>query len=159
MDVANKDGIHHMVKVISVWDDENNKLFLFTLDADACDDTNIKVVEAVDHSMLKLDYADCKATLQNTSTNSGGGGVYIGLFVQLSILQRLNPNVICHTCTLHALCLMFSNPVIKYLETGGVKNLNSVQLLYACYSLEDIFEIETFKSLWKEINKETYGNS
>ena len=67
----------------SCLDVESYFLFIFTLDVDAFDGINIRVAEAVDHRMLKLDHIYWKATLQNTTTDTGGGGIYAGLHHQL----------------------------------------------------------------------------
>ena len=58
MDVANKEGIHFMVKESSNWDFPSDSLFRFAIDADACDGTNKKVAEGVDFSLMKLYHND-----------------------------------------------------------------------------------------------------
>jgi len=58
MDATNKDGVYHMVKEVALWNVSMNKLFTFTLDANACNGTNQRTIEAVDHSLTKIDYDD-----------------------------------------------------------------------------------------------------
>ena len=48
MDVANKDGTHHMVKEMCAWDWETHSLFRFALYCDACVGTDMKAAKAVD---------------------------------------------------------------------------------------------------------------
>lgn len=160
MDAANKNGMHHMVKIISYWDFDADVLEIFTLDSDACDGTNVAAAKAVDYFLQKVDPVNApKINLCGVSTDAGGGGVSIGLVQELRLLNRVNPNHFVYiTCALHALNLMFNNPVVKFVGVGGVKNKNALQLLFTAHALENEFEISTFKSLWLEINKVKYGN-
>ena len=48
-DAANKNVTFHVVKIIACWHVDEDRLFLFTLDADACDSTNICSAQVVDH--------------------------------------------------------------------------------------------------------------
>ena len=41
-----------------------------------------------------------------------------------------------HSCSIHSLNLVLSNTITKYFGTGGVKNHNSLQLLFTCHALE-----------------------
>ena len=51
MGAASKQGAHHMAKELAVWYHIIYSLFVFALDADASDGTNIKASEAVNHSL------------------------------------------------------------------------------------------------------------
>lgn len=157
IDAENKQGTHHMVKELATWNTDEDSLFTFTLDADACDRTNIRAAEAVDHSLHKIDNVNTKAQLNGNTTNAGSGGVHEGLLSELTKRNRMAPDAFAHSYSLCTLNLMFSNPICKYFGTGGVKNYNSIQLLFTCYALEREFELETWKRLWLTINKETYG--
>ena len=101
-------------------------MLIFALDADACDGTNIRAAQAADYAMIKLNHEDFKSKLQDSSTDSGGGGVHVGLLSQIQVLDQVNPNAKCHSCVIHSLCLMFINSITKFCGTSGAKNLNSL---------------------------------
>ena len=77
INAANKNGVYYIAKVIAVQDDLSECLLVLTIDDDACGDDNVRAAEVVDHSMLKLDHIDWKATLQNVNADAGGRGAHI----------------------------------------------------------------------------------
>ena len=118
-----------------------------------------KTAEAVDHSMKKLDFKDVRSLLNGIATDAGRGGVYEGLARELKNFNRIDLlSFSLFSCSLHALNLMFCNAITKYVGTGGVKNVNALQLLFTGYALEQEFELETWNKLWNNINANTYGN-
>ena len=143
MDAANKDNVHHMVKEAAKWDFNDDYLYTFTIDADACEGTNVKTAEGIDHSLQKFDWPDWKAIIANVTIDAGSGGVHIDLWNQLKILNRVVEDGTMHSYCLHALNLTFANSITKFFGSGGVKNINSLQLLCTCHALENEFEIET----------------
>jgi hypothetical protein len=126
IDTANKDSIYHVVKKISIWDWETNSLFWFTLDCDACISIDMKAVEAVDFSLQKIDQSNIKAKLCFVMTDSGGDSIYLDLYSELIALIWIMDEYGYHLYYIHAHNLNYSNPVIKYLGIGGVKNQTSL---------------------------------
>ena len=53
-DVANKKGIHHMVKVIRFQDFSTDELFLYELDLDGCISRNFKTANAINYLIIKV---------------------------------------------------------------------------------------------------------
>ena len=127
---------------------------MFTLDADACEGTNMRASQAIDHLMVRLDHLDWMSKLSNTSTDLGGGGIFVGLFQKLRLLNRILVNASFHSCMTHGFCLMFSNEITKFYGASGARNQNSMQLIYTCHALEQLFELETWHELWTEINNQ-----
>lgn len=123
-----------------------------------CDGTNVDAAAAVDFSLMKLDHDDWKATIIAPVTDAGGGGVCTDLKDQLILVGRILANGSCHSCSIYAHNLSFSNAITKHFGAGGAKHLNSLQLLFTCWAIEQEFELETWRSLWQQINNETCGD-
>ena len=83
----------------------------------------------------------------------------VGLFNELkSKFNRLTEDASCHSCAIHAHNLTFANSVVKFFGEGGVKNKSTLQLIYACWDLEQEFEHQKWKLVWNTVNAETYQN-
>ena len=92
--------------------------------------------------MLKLDINNNIVLLSSNTTDTRGEGLYIDLKSKFSKLGYLYNNCSNHSYTLHILILIFSNSIAKCIGIGGVKNINTLQLLITYYALEQEFEYE-----------------
>ena len=54
-DHGNKKGLHHLVKVMSLWSEEENSVKQITLDTDASGGTSDDTADRIDVSLSKLD--------------------------------------------------------------------------------------------------------
>lgn len=157
IDAANKKGVHHMVKVISFWQDAENGIFTFELDSNGCQGTNVATADGVNYSLKKIDGPNNRRLLNGVCSDSGGGGIGVGLVNSLKSIGRLDSDMLMATCSLHSLSLILANPVTDLVGLGGLGKKNAIQLLFTCYYLQEEYELDEFKQLWQEYNGSTYN--
>lgn len=136
INAAHKQGARHVVKELDFWDVEDDSLLRITLDSDACDGTNIRVAEAACQSLEKIDKENKNVKRSTSVADAGSDGMREGLFVELETCKSVEEDGYYHSCGLHALNIVLSNPITKCFCVGGIKNHNSLQLLFVCYVLE-----------------------
>ena len=138
MDGENKKGIHHVVKLLTFWDKDENFLCAHQLDTDAAFGTNKGATEDVHYSFKKIDTNDSKVMIHGKATHVGRGGVGDGLVDELRKLDRINSGA-CFSITysLHTLNLMLYSPVNTFMGSGGNQKRTLLQILHTCYVLQE----------------------
>ena len=136
-DKGNKKGIGHFVKIVSYWDDDTKKVRKYLLDCEASGGTSKNCADAINFSLSRLDADGFHVLLSGQCTDAGGGGVGQSLFTELKQVNRiLDPNnYLLPTCSLCALQLVLSNPIIKCIGTTGLGIQTAPQLLHSLYNL------------------------
>ena len=78
-DHGNKKGLHHLVKVISMWDFEKDEVRRIILDMDATGGSSEETAAGIDASLTKLDKLNKRTLLDGQHGDAGGGGTGISL--------------------------------------------------------------------------------
>ena len=99
--------------------------------------------------------------VQGGMTDPGGGGVGEGLKCELIIKNRANDTYISGTCSIHALLVALSVPIIKLMGDGGLGKSNLLQLLHSAYNLQTggggTFEVSEFSLTWMTLFGEKFN--
>ena len=155
-DHGNKKGLHHCVKILSLWDEENNKVKRITLDFDATGGTSEETSEGIHHSLSKLDLPDRPLVLNGQHGDAGGGGTSSSLKDWLAKKNRIIDNdeseYLMTTCTLHGIQLTLSNPILSCFGSGGLEKRNILQMLHSAWNLQQQYEWFEFQQLWFYVN-------
>ena len=144
------------MKIVSYWDDDTKKVRKYLLDCEASGGTSKNCADAINFSLSRLDADGFHVLLSGQCTDAGGGGVGQSLFVELKKVNRiLDPNnYLLPTCSLHALQLVLSNPIIKCIGGTGLGIQTAPQLLHSLYNLctggGGTFEISEFQLMWRK---------
>ena len=73
-DHGNKKGLHHLVKVISMWNIKDNCVKRITIDTDAAGETSDDTADGINVLLLKLDTDTHIILLNGQHSDAGGGG-------------------------------------------------------------------------------------
>ena len=156
-DAANKGGMRSMEKKVASLYYLTDSIFVFTIDSNAQKDANKRVAKAIDTSLIKLDCTNYLVILINILTDSRGGRACIGLKAELVKLERMKNKSSYYSYSIYRLNLPFINPITKFCRIGGVKDLNSLQVVFISQAIEQEFELGTWQNMQLSINNETYS--
>ena len=95
-----------------------------------------------------------KIKLSVATSDSGGGGVTFSLYKNLSIKDRTTSDYLVGRCSIHAIQLALGNPIKKTFGEGGLLKRNMLQLLHTAYNLQNEFEDQELKRMWKDVTGE-----
>ena len=78
--------------------------------------------------------------------DAGGGGTREGLGNEMHKLGRTCPTdtFLTTTCSHYGFNLMMASPCEKYFGDGGISSRNLLQLLYTCYVIQKLHEMNEF---------------
>lgn len=146
----------NFAKCISWFDKEQKKVVTYTLDIDPVEGNSQAAAEGIFNAMRKLPalnmYTNNRWLLTGLTTDSGGGGVLeslaeflrkFGLTVEVGFLVA--------NCTLHALNLAFQNPVQLSFGASETGVSNAMQLVFACWSIQDYLPTDVHKRFFEFI--------
>ena len=150
-DHGNKKGLHHLVKVLSMWSDEENGVKRITLDTDASGGTSDDTGDGIDTSLSKLDTQTNRIKLTGQHGDAGGGGTGASLMEALQIRDRIDRvhEYLPSTCGNHGMNLTLSSPTIQCFGTGGLDKRNVLQFLHSVWNLTQQYEWDEFCMLWE----------
>ena len=151
-DKGHRSGISHLVKILSWWDTTNNEVQTFLLDLDGSGDSRKECAQAIGHSLKKLEGS--VQQLSGQTTDSGGGGTLNSLRDEMVALNITKEDYLVANCTLHSQQILLKGPTEDVFGDGGLGKRNVMQLLHSAYDLQQCFEFQEFKILWKQIEAE-----
>jgi hypothetical protein len=143
--IGNKNSMDHLVKVTSVWCNENCQVESYILDVDQTGPTTMDGVEAIQHSLKKVGCSGKNTDrfkIRSITTDSGGAMTREGLGDRLKEKNLATPDMLVGTCGAHNTQLQLSNPVLQFLGAGELGKKNLMQLLHSVYALQSSMPIE-----------------
>jgi hypothetical protein len=141
-DKGNKKGVGHFVKILSWYDKQTKSVVKQLLDIDGSDGKTSECADAIAASLKKI--GDIK--IQGQTTDSGGGGVLVGLANALQEKNLCRPRYLFTSCSLHNLQLSVANPIKEVIGEGGLEKKNAMQLLHSVYDLQASMPLEVWKT-------------
>ena len=151
-DKGNKKGLSHLVKILSWWCKNKNKVAFWTLDIDVADGTSEATAKAIDASMKKIDVPgkEKKKTSGSVSDAGGGGTGYSAARNIQNVGRAIDAmgEYLVATCSLHGLQLTLGNPILKCCGEGGLGKRTLLQMLHSAYNLQLQYETEEWQLMW-----------
>lgn len=135
-DHGNKKGLHHLVKVLPMYSDEENGVKRNTLDTDTSGGTSDDTGDGIDTSQSKLDTQTNRIKLTGQHVDAGGGGTGASLTEELQIRDRMYrvQEYLPSTCGNHGTNLTLTPPTIQYFGTGWLDKRNVLQFLHSVWN-------------------------
>ena len=124
------------------------------LDLDGSGDSSKDCAQAICHSLKKFEGS--VEQLSGQTTDSGGGGTLNSLRDEMVALKIVKPDYLVANCTLHSQQILLKGPTEDVFGDGGLGKRIVMQLLHSAYDLQQCFEFEEFKILWKQIDSENH---
>ena len=108
--------------------------------------------------MRNIDINGAVIQLGGFFNDTGGSRVGEGLVLNLEIVGRMKEDCNFSTCSLHGLSLTMINPITKFMGDSIMHKHTTLQLLYIFHVLQNSYETEEFKEVWKlENDNKTCG--
>ncbi len=147
-DKGHRHGINHMVKIVSFWNVDDDRVETHQLDIDGCGGTSAAGASAIE-AATKTSYGGVIKEFGSSTTDAGGaatGKSFVDEMRPLGLVSEYN--FFTATCALHALQLGFRLGIEQSLGPGSLKNQNAMQLLHSLSDLQKQFPNEEFKLSW-----------